>query len=231
MFSKIFWKIKIRPIIEYGVVIWSCSLSKNKFKEIQECQVDYIRETHRYGSKSCITAMMMDMSVIEIGIRIGSIREKYSLKCLIRKVPRRIVRYYEGRDRLPTYSKKIQRSDIIPTGYVNVEVFKGITKYRSSVRFSGKKKPMYFYSNYARDAEEKRISWINKNMKLWYKHKKPSETIFRYDKFYKEIKSFKVVSLSEIEDWKVRLDGDKDKIWKYIKKIMKIRIKNLQESQ
>ena len=68
-------------------------------------------------------------------------------------------------------------------------------------------------------------------MKLWYKHKKPSETIFRYDKFYKEIKSFKVVSLSEIEDWKVRLDGDKDKIWKYIKKFMKIRIKNLQESQ
>ena len=230
MFSKIFWTTNLRPIIEYGVIVWSSSLSKNKFKEIQQYQVDYLRENHRYGKTSCVSAIMMDLSEIEIGIRIGSIREKYTIKCMIQKVPRRIYRYFETKDQLPNYSNLVQRDDQFPTGYVNVEKHNGRKKYRSTVKFPGRRRNIHFYSDYARDAERQRISWINRNMNTWYPSHKPPETIFNFDNFYTVVKSSKLVSHNEIEDWKNIVGGDKTKLWKYILKIIKTRVKMKQES-
>ena len=223
--SQKYFSVKLRPIIEYGAVVWSCSLS------IQNCQVEYIRETHRYGKKSCITAMMMDLSEIEIGNRIGAIREKYSIKCLIKKVPRRIYRYFETKDQLPKYSKIISRDDTLPSGYVNVEKHDGRKNYRSFVKFSGRKRTIYFYSNYAKDAEKQRISWINRNMNIWYEHHKPPETVFNFDKFYISINSSNLIDHNEVEEWRNIVGGDKEKLWKYIKKISKIRTKMKQETQ
>ena len=230
MFGNIFWNVKLRPMIEYGVVIWSTCLSERKFHEVQKCQIDFFREIHRYGKTSCITAMMMDLSIVDIGIRIGVIKEKFSLKCMIRKVPRRISRYCETKDQLPHYSTQISRDGLLPNGYVNVESHDGRTKYKSTVRFTGRKKPIHFYSNYAREAEKQRITWINKNMKTWYGHHKSPQTVFTFDKFYREIKSSKVIDPNEVEEWKDVVDGDKHKLWNYIRKICKIRTKIKQEN-
>ena len=199
LFSNVFWKTKLRPIIEYGCEIWTSSISNDKFKEIQQYQVEYIRKTHKYGPKSCISAMMMDLSVVEIGLRIYSIKEKFLLKCLINKVSPRIQNCYNQKDILMKYSTKIVRNKNYPTGYLHVQEHDGRKKFKSTIKFPNQR-PINFFSNYSRDAAKQRINWINKNIKTWYDNRKRIGSIFRINDFRTQVKTTKLIYPNEIRD-------------------------------
>ena len=229
LFSKLFWKIKIRPLIEYGAVIWTSSLSKNKFKSIQQLQAEFCRKTHNYGSTACISAMLMDMSIVEIGLRVGSIVEKYLIKSDLERSPTRINLLCKLKDQIPTYNKKLTRDDQFPNGYIHVKEHNGRMKYRSSVKFHDGRNPKHFYSNYARDVALQRIKWINKNIRSWYSHRFTGGNVFKIEKFIKEVKSVKLIQRREIDDWINVLEGDKDRLWKCVKRTLKVRVKMRQE--
>ena len=230
LFSKIFWRTKIRPMLEYGSEIWSCNVSDHKFQEIKDLQIRYIRQTHKFGAKSCKTAMMMDLSFIDIGLRISSLKEKYLIKIQLRLVPRRIVNLYLNRDRI-RYPKNVTRDDIFTTGYPHVVEHNGRYKYKSKAKYLelGKNKTKNFYGDYARAVEKDRIWWINRNFQKWYELRKFKHTMFSIDKFSKEQNSRRLIMSEEIQMWKEILEGDVTKLWNLIKMKIKRRTQMVQE--
>ena len=143
--------------------------------------------------------------------------------------PTRINLLCRLKDQIPTYNKKLTRDDQFPTGYIHVIEHNGRMKYRSSVKVNGGRNTKHFYSNYARDAASQRIKWINKNIRTWFKDRFTGGNVFQVEKFLREVKSTKLIQHQEIEDWNNVLEGDKDRLWRYIKIKLKFRVKKRQE--
>ena len=67
-------------------------------------------------------------------------------------------------------------------------------------------------------------------MKVWFSYRKPPQTVFRYSKFMTQVNSSQLITKEEIREWNRILEGDEEKLWKYIKKIIKTRTVLRQES-
>ena len=229
-FSRIFWRSKLRPILEYGCEIWS--QDHDMIEPVEKFQTKYVRYTHKYGSKSCVPAMLLDMSFVKMGLRICSIREKYQIKCKLSLVPTRIQRLYNNQ--IPrNYSKKIYRDNNLKneTGYPNVKNYKGKKKYISTVQFyqDGKSKKKNFLNNYSIISEKERIHWINRNFDSWYELRKPRCTVFNFEKL--KLKNYynDLINDFEIDYWMRIWERDLTKLFNYIKMKIKIRTFLLQE--
>ena len=59
-FVKLFWDMKLMPIIDYACEIWTVELDKDIFKKIKELQVKYLREMYKLGKTSCIKSIFME---------------------------------------------------------------------------------------------------------------------------------------------------------------------------
>ena len=108
---------------------------------------------------------------------------------------------FNGRNHLPKYSSKIERDDNFKNGYTNVRKHGGKLKYKAVVKYTenGKDKTEYFYSNFAREAENLRIKWINKNMEKWYSSRKNLDNIFDLEEFRNQQRAKKLIEEKEIK--------------------------------
>ena len=120
LFGQIFWKTKIRPIIEYAAHIWTVNITIKTLKMISKCQINFLREINKYGQKSCKQAILVDLSSCDIMIRLLTEKEKYKLKCDMNLVPRRIGQLYNERNDPYEYDDYPQSSKSFSNDYPHI---------------------------------------------------------------------------------------------------------------
>ena len=67
-------------------------------------------------------------------------------------------------------------------------------------------------------------------MKPWYSYRKPKQTVFRISEFTKQVNSERFIRENEIDEWRNIVDGDEEKLWNHIKRILKVGTQLRQES-
>ena len=228
-YSIIYWKMKLLPMIEYGSEIWSTNLSNDQFEEISKFQIKFFRDTNKYGPTSCKKAILVDLAIEDISLRICSKKEKYVKKCHMGLTPKRIVNMYHQRN-IIVYDSKIMNDPEIDCNYPNVNNHKGRTKFKSTATYyeNNKKKIINFYSNNPRICEKDRKKWINKNINKWWVMRKPTETVFTSNILTKRYKSEILIDYEEIKLWKQIVDDNPYKTWNIVKNKIKTRTKELQ---
>ena len=172
--------MKLCPIIEYGSPIWTTNINTNVFHEIRKMQIYFLRKTNKYGPRACHKAILFDLAIEDINLRIYSTKEKYVIKCKLGLVPETIMKLYNQRNTRYAYESKIKYDPELETGYPNVVKHKGKTKYKSHVVYIDKRRTMTknFFFNSAKKCELERKKGINKNIELWSQHVRPKETVF-----------------------------------------------------
>ena len=133
-FAKIYWKSKLRSLVEYGCVIWSNGCNSDHIKNIFSKQINFIRETMGYGPKSCTTAILLDNNLQDIRLRILAEKEKYIMRCELGQAPKIIQQIFEKRNVPYEYDDKLKPDKMCINLYPSVMA----NKKRKNVKWKSK---------------------------------------------------------------------------------------------
>ena len=209
-FVKLFWVMKLMPIIDYACEIWTVGLDKDIFKKIKELQVKYLRGMYKLGKTSCIKSIFMESSVVNVNIRLHACKEKYIWKNYIKKTPESVWKLYDKRNELYRYEGEVKYDPQFETGYPNVSINTGDRgKYRSILYL--KKRRKIFVGNNAKKVEKDRKKWINQNARTWTDSIKHEESIFGTKRTKKLYESVDLIKNNEVENWRNILGNDTHK--------------------
>ena len=138
-----------------------------------------------YGDKACGAAILMDLGIQDIKLRILSEKEKYIARCELGLAPKIIMELYNNRNKKYKYEEKLIHDKDLEYGYPNVmrngkrKKIKVKTQVYSYSEKNKKVILLKFTSNSPREAEGLRRRWIKHNLENWTKAIKPKETVFK----------------------------------------------------